>query len=147
MGNGAEYLAGKRRGNDSEYVSIGPSKIVNGIKGTLLKRRNGSDTHSNLPEYANTSDVYFRQNKNGVCQARVYSDGKMSIDFDWSHRHCNTSTDGQVFERGIVHVQTWIIHKDGSKERMSENARPMSYYEIATYGPLIKAFCPDVKFR
>lgn len=71
MGNGADFFARDAQGRRSEYVSIAPSVIVNGVKGTLIKKVGSTDTHTNLPYYSNTSDVYFRQNAEGVCQARV----------------------------------------------------------------------------
>lgn len=146
MGNGADFLAGARYGDNSEYVSIGPARNINGIRGKIVKRRGDSDTHSNLPKYAATSDMYFRNNENGVCQGRVYLDHKMCIDFDWSHRHTNKG-DGRVFKPGTVHVQIWRQRSDGSFERITNGARLMNNTEMKKYGPIIKAFCPDVKFR
>jgi hypothetical protein len=146
MGNDAEFLRGGRRGDNSEYVTVGSAKIVNGIKGKIVKRRGDSDTHSNLPKYAATSDMYFRQNKKGVCQARVYLAHKMCLDFDWSHHH-NNEGDGRSFKLGTVHVQVWQWHSDGSFTRLNNNARYMNNSEIKKYGDLIRAFCKSVKFR
>lgn len=147
MGNGAEFfkaiaLGGAKR----EYETIGSAKTVGGVKGKIVKRSGTDGNHSNLPQYAVTSDMYFRQNESGVCQARVYLDHKMTIDFDWSHAHTN-KTDGRRFERGVVHVQVWQQNADGSFTRLSNQARMMSNAEMKKYGPLIKAFCPNVKFR
>jgi len=59
MGNGAAFLRGIALGGaQCQYESIGPSKTVGGIKGKILKRIGGSETHSNLPYYAVTSDMY-----------------------------------------------------------------------------------------
>lgn len=146
MGNGADFLAGARYGNNSEYVSIGSPIIINGRRGMIVKRRNDSDTHTNLPKYADTSDMYFRQNKKGVCQGRVYIEHKMCIDFDWSHNHTNDGN-GQTFCAGTIHVQVWQWHPDGSFTRISTDARHMTSDEISKYGPLIKAFNPNVKFK
>lgn len=146
MGNSAEFLAGGRRGEDSEYVSIGSAKIVNNVKGRIVKRRGDSDTHSNLPRYADTSEVYFRKNANGVCQARVYLNNKMCIDFDWSHNHTNKG-DNRSFKAGTVHVQVWKWHPDGSFTRLSNDARFANNAEMKKYGPIIKSFCSSVKFR
>jgi len=148
MGNGAEFLKGIALGGArSEYEAIGPAKTVGGIKGKVLRRAGGSDTHSNLPYYAATSDMYFRRNHSGVCQGRVYLEHKLCIDFDWSHVHVNKGTDGRRFDIGVVHVQIWRQNQDGSFTRVSNGARNMSNAEMKKYGPLIKAFCPDVKFR
>ena len=81
MGNGADFFARDADGRRSEYTSLAPAVTINGVKGHLIKRNEDSDTHTNLPFYANTSDVYFRQNKNGVCQARVYIGQKLHLDF------------------------------------------------------------------
>lgn len=146
MGNGKDFFSRDAQGRRSEYTAIAPSKTVNGIKGCLIKKVGDSDTHTNLPYYSNTSNVYFRKNANGVCQARVYIGQKQYLDFDWSHNHTNKS-DGRTFERGRIHVQVWKENKDGSFSRMSDSARSMNNAEIKKYGALIKAFCPDVKLR
>lgn len=146
MGNGVDFFAGARYDDNSEYVRVGSSILANGLRGTIVRRRNDSHTHTNLPKYAHTSDLYFRQNKKGVCQGRVYVEHKMCIDFDWSHSHTNEG-DGQQFPIGTIHVQVWKWHPDGSFTRLSRDARHMSADEIARYGPLIKAFCPNVRFK
>jgi hypothetical protein len=147
MGNAVEFLiGGGKRGADSEYVQIGATKIINGVKGHIVKRRGDSDQHTNLPRYADTSEVYFRQNATNVCQARVYIGKKMCIDFDWSHNHVN-KTDGRTFKTGTIHVQVWQWHSDGSFTRLSDAARLMNNFEMKRYGGIIKAFCPNVKFR
>lgn len=146
MGNGADFFSRDAKDRRSEYVALAPSKIVNGVKGTLIKKKGDSDTHTNLPYFSNTSEVYFRKNANGVCQARVYIGQKKYLDLDWSHDHRN-STDGRIFHRGTVHVQVWKENKDGTFSRVSDAARSMSNAEMKRYGPLLKAFCPDIKLR
>ena len=146
MGNGADFFSRDAKGRRSEYVAPAPSKIVNGVKGTLIKKRGDSDTHTNLPYFSNTSEVYFRKNANGVCQARVYIGQKKYLDLDWSHDHRN-STDGRIFHKGTVHVQVWKENKDGTFSRVSDAARSMSNAAMKRYGPLLKAFCPDIKLR
>ncbi len=74
-------------GRSSEYVSLGRKGTENGVTGHLIKKKDSTDTHTNLPRYANSSDMYFRQNAKGICQARVYIGQKMFLDFDWSHDH------------------------------------------------------------
>ena len=146
MGNGANFFSRDAKGRRSEYVAIAPSKTVNGVKGSIIKKVENSDTHTNLPYYSNTSDVYFRKNANGVCQARVYVGQKKFLDFGLSHNHRN-ATDGRVFSKGRVHVQVWQENKDGTFSRVSDSARSMSNAEMKKYGPLLKAFCPDIKLR
>lgn len=70
MGNGADFFSRDENGRRSEYESLEPARTVNGVK--VIKKKGDSDTHTNLPFYSNTSDVYFRQNENGVCQACVF---------------------------------------------------------------------------
>lgn len=147
MGNGVNFFARDAQGRRSEYEPIAPSITVNGVKGTLIKQKGATDTHSNLPYYSNTSDVYLRKNATGVCQARVYIDQKKYLDFDWSHTHVNKGTDGRVFKKGVVHVQVWKENRDGTFSRISDAARNMSNAEMKKYGPLLKAFCPDLKLR
>mgnify|MGYP007069917502 CR=1 FL=1 len=146
MGNSREFILGITSQGQSEYETIGPAKTFGGIKGRLIKRRVDPDHHTTLPKYSKTSDVYFRQNKNGVCQARVYTDRRMILDFDWSHNHTNKK-ENRTFRAGTIHVQVWRYNKDGSFVRISDKARLMNNYEMKKYGALIKAFCPDVKFR
>ncbi|MGI6222389.1 MAG: hypothetical protein ACOYJG_02125 [Prevotella sp.] len=146
MGNGVDFFSRDEKGRRSEYVSLDPAKTVNGVKGHLIKKVGDKDTHTNLPYYSNTSDVYFRKNANGVCQARVYVGQKMFLDFDWSHAH-NNESDGKLFPIGTVHVQMWIEGQDGFFHRLSDNARYMRDQEINIYGPILKAFCPNIKFR
>ena len=145
MGNGADFFSRDEKGRRSEYVSLEPARTVNGIKGHLIKKVGDSDTHTNLPYYSNTSDVYFRQNKNGVCQARVFIGQKTYLDFDWSHTHINKGN-GRKFVRGTVHVQVWKQNKDGTFTRVDE-ARSMSNAEMKKFGPILKDYCPSVKFR
>ena len=145
MGNGADFFSRDEKGRQSEYEPLEPARTVNGVKGHLIKKVGDSDTHTNLPFYSNTSDVYFRQNKNGVCQARAYAGQKLYLDFDWSHTHKNES-DGRVFPRGTVHVQVWKQNKDGTFTRIVD-ARSMSNAEMKKYGPILKDFCPSVKLR
>lgn len=145
MGNGQDFFSRDAAGRRSEYVEITPAVTVNGVKGHLIKKKGDSDMHTNLPYYSNTSDVYFRQNKDGVCQARVYVGQKKFLDFDWSHQHRNK--DGRAFQKGVVHVQVWQENSDGTFTRKSGDARMMSNAEMKKYGPLLKKFCPSVKFR
>ena len=57
MGNGADFFARDAKGRQSEYVSLAPAVTINGVKGHLIKRKEDSDTHTNLPFYY--SIVYF----------------------------------------------------------------------------------------
>lgn len=146
MGNAVDFFSKDEKGRRSEYVSITPAKIVNGVKGHLIKKVGDTDTHTKLPFYSNTSDVYFRQNANGVCQARVYVGQKMFLDFDWSHNHTNKG-DGRTFQKGVVHVQLWKENSDGSFTRLSNDARSMNNAEMKKYGPLLKAYYGNLKLR
>lgn len=146
MGNGVDFFARDYAGRRSEYTSIMPSITVNGVKGHVIKKVGDSDTHTNLPFYANTSDVYFRQNSKGICQARVYIGQKLYLDFDWSHHHTNKGN-GHSFKEGTVHVQVWERQKDGTYRRLSDDARSMSNAEMKKYGPILRQFCPWIKLR
>lgn len=146
MGNGADFFSRDEKGRRSEYEQLAPARIVNGVKGHLIKKVGDKETHTNLPFYANTSDVYFRKNVKGVCQARVYVGQKMFLDFDWSHTHTNKSDD-RVFPQGVVHVQLWKEKGNGTFQRLSDNARFMSNKEMKKFGPILKAYCPTVKMR
>ena len=58
MGNGADFFSRDERGRRSEYVSLEPPRIINGVQGHLIKKVGDKDTHTNLPYYSNTSDMY-----------------------------------------------------------------------------------------
>lgn len=146
MGNGADFFTRDAKGRRSEYEAVENAVIINGVKGKVIKKIGDKETHTNLPYYSNTSDVYFRKNKDGVCQGRVYVGQKKYLDLDWSHVHVN-KTDGRTFSKGVVHVQMWAENSDGSFSRVSDSARLMNNAEIKKYGPLIRHFCPNVKFR
>ena len=134
MGNTANFFSRDERGRRTEYTALESAKTANGVKDHLIKKVGDSDTHTNLPYYSNSSDVYFRRNANGVCQARVYVGQKMFLDFDWCHRHRNS--DGKSFDRGVVHVQLWKQNRDGTFTRMSNDARHMNNKAIAKPPPL-----------
>ncbi|MDE5811414.1 MAG: hypothetical protein K2G64_02985 [Muribaculaceae bacterium] len=146
MGNGRIYPDSGFTGSAAKYERIDQYQYANGLRGSIIKRKDDVLNHSNLPQFSNTSDLYFRQNANGVCQARVYVDHATFLDFDWSHNHANKA-DGRNFQRGTIHVQTWLRNSDGSFTRLSDDARMMNNFEMKKYGPLIKKFCKEVKFR
>lgn len=149
MGNQQEYI---ESGGFSQYFykdHLGFSaKEVNGVRGkVLLDQRDPNGQHYSLPAYANTSDMYFKVSKDGeVIQGRLYIDRKSVLDFDWGHTHTNRS-DGKTFTKGIVHVQEYSVDNKGKLIRHSDSARLMTDTEIKKYGPLIRAYNPNVKFR
>lgn len=126
---------------------MGKRETVNGVTGHVIKRKGASDTHTNLPFYSNSSDMYFRQNVKGGCQARVYMGQKLFLDFDWSHNHKNHDGGGRAFKEGHVHVQMWKAKKDGTFSRVSDSARSMSPADMKKYGPILRKFCPNIKLR
>ena len=146
MGNGKVYPGGGFIGPDAKYERIGEYKYANGLRGSIVKRKVDTSDHSNLPQFANSSDMYFRQNSKGICQGRVYINHATFLDFDWSHNHTNNG-DGRSFDIGTIHVQMWLKNSDGSFSRLSNDARMMNNSEIKKYGPLIRKFCKTVKFR
>lgn len=123
--------------------------VINGIKGKVLHFiADGSKNHTGLPQYANTSDMYFRVGVDGkVVQGKVYIDRKHCIDFDWSHKHVNKQGDKMTFPKGVVHVQIYSFNEKGEPVRLSQSARYMSDAEISKYGEIIHHFNHEVKFR
>jgi len=98
--------------------------------------------HSSLPIYSNNSEVYFKKSDKGkhyVEQARVYSNRKAALDFDWGHTHGK-------HQKGVVHVHVW--HQDGKGHWVrGANPRCMNNDEIARYGNLIKKANPNARLR
>ncbi len=88
--------------------------------------------------------MYLRLGPDGaVIQAKLYKDRHQSIDFDWGHNHTNKGANRNYFPKGVVHVQAYT----DITTRNSNNARLMSDAEISLYGPILKHFCPNIKFR
>lgn len=132
-----------------QYATVKDSEYeYNGIKAKMVHLATDKEGKpSGLPQYANTSDMYFRGLKMGqAIQAKVYKDHRMVLDFDWSHTHTNKG-DRRVFEAGTVHVQEYRVGKDGNITRLSDQARLMTTDEIKRYGEIILHFNPNVKFR
>lgn len=129
------------------YETQSAKVTINGVTGKIVKLKNDKDgNHSNLPQFADTSDMYFKRGKNGkVIQGRVYIDRRMTIDFDWGHDHRNQ--DGTAFKKGIVHVQVSSTGLNGNVVRNSKNARSMTNEEIKKYGSIINYFAPEARFR
>lgn len=146
MGNQREYLPS---GGFSEYLykDESPKVTINGVTGKMISKiTDPTGTHAGLPTYSNTSDVYFKKGQDGsASQAKVYKDRKTVLDFDWSHTHKNSN--GRVFNKGTVHVQVYRVNSDGSLTRLSNDARLMNNHEIKKYGPILKYFNPNVKFK
>lgn len=146
MGNQREYLSS---GGFSQYLykDESPKVTINGVTGKMISKiTDPTGSHDGLPTYSNTSDVYFKKGKDGLAsQAKVYKDRKTILDFDWSHDHKNS--DGRVFHKGTVHVQIYKVNPDGSITRLSKFARLMNNHEMKKYGPIIKYFNPNAKFR
>lgn len=93
---------------------------------------------------------FLRLDKTGKpVQGRLYNGRLSAIDFDWGHDHYNNpgkGGNGQKFSKGVVHVQEYRFRKDGTVDRISQNARLMTNDEIKTYGPILKYFDPKIKF-
>ena len=149
MGNQQEYI---ESGGFSQYLYKDHDgfsvKEVNGVRGkVLLDQRDPNGQHYSLPSYANTSDMYFKVGKDGeIIQGRLYIDRKSVLDFDWGHTHTNTSNN-IIFTKGTIHVQEYSVDSNGKPIRHSDSARYMTDEEIKKYGPLIKAYNPNVKFK
>lgn len=146
MGCERKYL---KIGGFSEflYETVGQARTINGVRVKVIKlKTDKSGTHSSLPQFSCTSDMYLRLGPDGLpCQAKVYIGRRMFLDFDWAH--CHKNSDGRRFERGTVHVQKYFVNSDGRIERLSDDARYMDDAEIGKYGEILQSFNPNVKLR
>lgn len=123
----------------------------NGINAKVIQNiSDPNGIHTSLPLASGESDIYLRLDKTGKpVQGRLYKGRLSAIDFDWGHDHYNNpgkGGNGQKFSKGVVHVQEYRFKQDGTVDRISQNARPMTPDEIKTYGPILKYFNPKVKF-
>lgn len=154
MGNQREYERGRNDFYSYLYTSLSERVRINGVTGKMIEKKTAfKDKNQKLPAYAGTSDVYFSRGDDGFAmQAKVYEDGKMKMDFDWSHTHANP--DGTVFHKGTVHVQEYVVTRvkrngkyvDGFN-RKSNKARYLTQAEIDKYGALLLHFNPNLKFK
>ena len=158
IGNMGDQRAFNKRKNDFyayNYTTLSPRVTVGGVTGRMIEKKDGFKTKNpSLPAYRKTSDIYFAPGENGYAsQAKLFgANGKMCLDFDWSHTH--TNQDGTVFPKGTVHVQEYRVSKirdpksgkliDGFKR--VKKARRMTPAEIMKYGPILHHFNPDIKF-
>lgn len=145
MGSFKRYVA---TGGFSQYLyyQVGDTITAeNGIQGKVVDKIDSSDNikfHDSLPIYSNTSNVYFKRSDEGnnpIEQARIYTDRKATLDFDWGHTHGEHPKD-------VVHVHEWHFDKNGHWIR-NANPRFMNNEEIANYGDLIKKANPNVRLR
>lgn len=118
----------------------GMDYTYNGIRCRVLKlQADETGTHSSIPQFAKTSDVYLVLGAdNKPKQMAVYKNHRLLKDFDWTHQHKNASN-GQRFEKGVVHVHLDVSH--------STDARYMNNDEIAKYGAIIQHYNPNAKLR
>lgn len=142
MGNGREYLPS---GGFSQYLyhQVGETITAsNGVQGKVVTEYSDNEKyHSSLPQYSNTSEVYFKNDDvtHTVEQARVYKDRKVAFDLDWGHQH-------KEFPKGVVHVHEWRLDRNGNWTRTGK-VRYMNNEEMARYGELLRLANPNVKFR
>jgi hypothetical protein len=140
MGGQRSYL---ESGGFSEYLyhQVGETITANGISGKVIEPYGNNLSHSGLPQYSNTSNIYFKlDDKTGkIEQARVYDGRKVAYDFDWGHTH-------KEYNAGIVHVHEWHKNSSGNWVRSSK-PRGMNNDEIKKYGPLLKKANSEVRLR
>lgn len=127
------------------YESIGEELYVDGLKVKIIKlKADPTGTHSNLPWYSDTSNVYIVLGNDGLAkQIRIYKNHEPFKDFDWGHNHINKNTDGRTFPKLTVHVQEY----QPNVARTGIGARNMNNEEIEIWGDVIKKLNPNVKLR
>ncbi len=153
MGDQRTYEKGRNDFYSYLYKTVSQRITINSVTGKMIeKKAYHNEKHNTLPAYNGTSEVYFAKGTDGLAiQCKVYSNGKMLKDFDWSHPHRNS--DGTFFPEGTVHVQEYTVtqkkDKDGKYHDyfMRRQARPMTQSEIDKYGPIIRHFNPNVRFK
>lgn len=160
MGDQRVYIRGRNDLYAYLYTTLSTRVTINGVTGRIVAEKHDPwGEHQHLPSFSKTCDVYFSLGKGGeVNQAKLYENGMMKLDFDWDHAHCNRVNGRvtEVFPQGVVHVQEYEAVKVNGKRkgkpvfsfrRKSNQARLMTDAEIEKYGPLLRHFNPNVKFR
>lgn len=140
MGGQKAYISS---GGFKEYLyhQIGETITANGVTGKVISRIDGVPGHDGLPQYSNTSKIYFKMDDKGkIEQARIYDDRRSALDIDWGHTH-------HEFQKGTVHVHEYYQDKDGKWKRDQKHVRFMNNDEIKKYGDLLKKAAQDIKFR
>lgn len=150
MGNQRDYERGRNDFFSYQFTTASARVTINGVSGKMVERKIQPETgYQGLPAYGGSSDIYFAKGKDGLAsQAKLYDgNGKMKLDFDWSHDH--TNKDGTVFHKGVVHVQEYKVETVKGHDKFSrlKKARLMTDAEIEKYGPILKHFNPNIKFR
>lgn len=140
MGVQRSYLG---NGNFSEYLYetiVGTEQRINDLNCKVIKLiADKQGTHSNMPQYSATSDVYLILGADGkVKQMGVYKDYKLDKDFDWTYPHTNPGNK-QKFPKGVVHVHPDVNHQT--------DARYMDDAEMMKYGNIIHYYNADAKLR
>lgn len=142
MGNGREY---KESGGFTEYLyyQVGETIVAsNGVHGKIIMEyENKEKYHSVLPQFSNTSEIYFKKNDDTkeIEQAWVYKDRKVVPDLDWDHPH-------KDFPEDVVHVHPWRENKHGKWTRSGE-VQYMTDEEINRYGVILQMAYPGVRLR
>lgn len=146
---GSQRLYRQRGGFSSHlYHTVGSTIISsNGVEGKIVEKIEGNSSYDGLPLFSNTSEVYFKRDPISyeIVQARIYSNRHPVADFDWNHEHTNKN--GQVFPKGIVHVQELSQDSNGKWTRDNRHARYMNEKEIERYAELLKLANPNIKLR
>lgn len=160
MGDQRARLTGKNDMGAYLFTAKSPRITINGVTGRMIAdKRDPNGEHPHLPAYAKTCTVYFYPGPDGkAVQAKVYKDGRMIMDIDWSHTHVNNvrkGGDGKVFPKGTAHIQEYRCQrikdpKTGKWKdkfvRLSNFARSPTAAERKLLGGLIHYFNPDVIF-
>lgn len=140
MGGQRSYLPS---GGFKEYLyhQVGDTITANSISGKIISRIDGTPGHDGLPQYSNTSKIYFKLDENGeIEQARIYDDRRVALDIDWGHNH-------HEFKKGIAHVHEYYKGKDSKWHRDEKGVRLLNNDEMKKFGELLKKANPYVKFR
>lgn len=120
------------------YHQVGETITANGISGKVIERIGGRPGHDGLPQYSNTSKVYFKMDENGrIEQARIYDGRRCVLDIDWGHNH-------HEFKKGIAHVHEYISGKGSNLHRDEKYVRYLSDDEKREYGGLLLKADPGI---
>ena len=129
------------RGDDGEFITK-EWEVVRVIGGVSVLHNPYQKNEFDLPIKANSSECYFKQDKDGnITQLRVYDsnhNAMFDIDINPKKPHDN-------LKAGVTHIHEFT-EIDGKIVRAKKKARYLTESEIKKWNPLLSLARGDVRY-